>query len=268
MKRRSPSWWAFVVAAASMAAATAASAADLPVPAAAPSYYPPFPVATYNWTGFYLGFEVGGADVQDRVTQLATTSLLPAGAVTNIVKIGPAGGGQVGADWQFGSWLLGVEGSFVGVGAQGSGLTGVLTAPFVLGERSTDDLNWYATATARAGFAINTVLLYAKGGAAWENERYQQATIVNPVASVGAVQTISSTRTGFVVGGGVEYGMLEHLSFRMEYDFMDFGTRNYNFGTILPQLVAAGFTVTSSPLPVSIRPQTHVLMFGVNYRFN
>jgi opacity protein-like surface antigen len=51
---------------------------------------------------------------------------------------------------------------------------------------------------------------------------------------------------------GLEYGLTENLSAKFEYDFLDFGTKTYNF------------TAT----PVSIRSDLSMLTLGLNYRFN
>jgi len=65
-------------------------------------------------------------------------------------------------------------------------------------------------------------------------------------------QNISDTRTGFTVGVGIEFGLVENLSGKIEYDFYDFGSKNYNF------------VIT----PVSVSSSLHALTVGLNYRFN
>ena len=47
-------------------------------------------------------------------------------------------------------------------------------------------------------------------------------------------QIFSDNRTGFTVGAGIELGLVENLSAKIEYDFYHFGSRNYNFNTITP----------------------------------
>ena len=74
-------------------------------------------------------------------------------------------------------------------------------------------------------------------------------------------QITADTRSGFVAGAGIEYGIAEYLSIRLEYDFLDFGTKTYPFNNI------AG-TAVGSPLPVAIRSDTHLFTLGINYRFN
>ena len=68
MRRLSPGLLVGMAVAAS-ALATAASAADMPVPAA-PAYTPPaYRPVIYDWTGIYIGGQLGGASMNDTVTQ-------------------------------------------------------------------------------------------------------------------------------------------------------------------------------------------------------
>jgi opacity protein-like surface antigen len=96
-------------------------------------------------------------------------------------------------------------------------------------------------------------LPYVKAGAGMMQVDYQQdAEAIAPPAGTSATQQIKDTRTGFTGGFGVEYGLTENFSAKLEYDLYDFGTKNYNFAAT----------------PVSIRSYLHVLEFGLNYRFN
>jgi opacity protein-like surface antigen len=88
-----------------LAVALPAHAADLLAKA------PPAPAA-YSWTGAYVGANFGGVFNSGGVTTpLGTGSTDPSGAL---------GGGQFGYNYQFSSWLLGIEGEFDGTTAQGS----------------------------------------------------------------------------------------------------------------------------------------------------
>ena len=96
---------------------TAASAADLrPMP-----YQPPI-AALPTWTGFYLGANLGGGFGQDRIDVGVVGA--PAFASVNNAFQGVIGGGQIGYNWQFNSFVAGLETDF-----QGSSLKSSLTAP-------------------------------------------------------------------------------------------------------------------------------------------
>jgi outer membrane immunogenic protein len=66
-------------------------------------------------------------------------------------------------------------------------------------------------------------------------------------------QVITDNRTGFTVGAGIEFGRVENLSGKIEYDFYDFGSKNYNFNAITP---------------VSVSSNLHAIIVGLNYKFN
>ena len=234
---------------ASILAATAVAptyAADLPAPA--PAYYPPvLRPALYDWTGLYVGGQIGAAQLSDRVSQATAAPLT---AILTSPTPGPAGvigGGQVGVNYEFAPWVVGVEGAWSVTNL--SGYSTVMTGTVAALERATSAPLWIAAATGRFGYAANDLLFYAKGGFAWMQVRYGQ-DILGP-AGTGNTQSISDTRHGFTAGAGIEYGMTENLSARLEYDYFDFGSRTYNF----------------FQTPASIKSQLHELTVGINYRF-
>jgi outer membrane immunogenic protein len=232
-------------------AATAALAADLPVPAAKPAYYP-LPPASYNWSGIYFGGNVGGGFLNDLVTFSTTTPLENAGTTTRLTPFSVIGGAQVGFNAQFGPVVAGVEGTWTSSAITGNTPIGALDGSQ---EESRSAPHWFGTATGRLGYAFNDVLLYAKGGGAWMHVDYTQINLIGGVNN--GQQLISDTRDGYTVGGGIEYAFNENLSAKLEYDFLDFGTKNYNFTAMNG---GAG-------LPVSIRSSLNVLTAGLNYRF-
>ena len=260
MRRFSPGLLVGVAVAAS-ALATAASAADMPVPAA-PAYYPPaYRPVIYDWTGIYGGVHLGAGLLEDQVTTTTTTILQPSGTVTKLSPFSVVSGAQVGFNYQIQQVVLGAEGTFTW-----SNISGTQTTPSLLptiSENSTSRPRWYATATGKIGFAANDFLFYAKGGVAWMNVNYIQDVSVGGGQSS---QTITDTRSGFTVGGGIEFGMTESLSARVEYDFLDFGTKNYNFSNL--NVLPVGGVITPLVLPVSIRSSTSLITAGINYRFN
>ena len=81
--------------------------------------------------------------------------------------------------------------------------------------------SWIATATARLGYAVQPqLLLYAKGGAAWERSSLDYTITGMGVANFSG----SELRTGWTVGGGLEYLIAPSWSVFAEYNHMDFGT--------------------------------------------
>lgn len=260
MRRRSPGLLVGLAVAASVLA-TAASAADLPVPG--PAYYPPvYRPVIYDWSGVYGGLHLGAGALEDQVTTTTTTILQPSGTVTRVNPFSVVSGAQAGFNVEFAPFVVGAEGTFTWSNISGTQVTASLLP--TLSENSISTPRWYATATAKIGFAANDFLFYAKGGAALMNVRYTQQVTAG---SVQSAQTLVANRSGFTVGGGVEFGMTENLSVRAEYDFLDFGTKNYNFNNLIA-LPAGGVITPVGPFPVSIKSFTHLITAGINYRFN
>src|SRR6202047_1417467 len=93
----------------SLLSATSAFAADLAARpyTKAPVYVDP----GYNWTGFYIGGNVGYSWGRSRDTATLTngagTILFTSGGSSNLD--GVLGGGQIGYNWQVQSWVWGFE---------------------------------------------------------------------------------------------------------------------------------------------------------------
>ena len=85
----------------SVAASSAALAADLPPPVApplrAPAAYVPVAAAPYNWSGFYIGGNLGAAwNSGGSVSDTFGSTFSGSGQTTKFV-----GGGQVGMNYEF-----------------------------------------------------------------------------------------------------------------------------------------------------------------------
>jgi outer membrane immunogenic protein len=251
-----------------------AQAADMGVPSR--SYYPPVPPAIYDWTGIYVGGHIGGGMLVDSVSQ---NGVSPAGfnlgGSGSLRPSGVIGGGQIGANWEIVPWVVGIEGSWTDSGIQGNTLIACsacsVTVPSattlmsIPNERFTSQAQWFAAVTGRFGYAANDWLFYGKAGGAWMNVRYTEDLLGGgltatqlppsgiPPGTTVATQVLTDTRTGFTVGAGIEFGLVENLSAKVEYDFYDFGSKNYNFNAITP---------------VSVNSNLHTIIVGLNYKFN
>jgi outer membrane immunogenic protein len=230
--------------------AAPAQAADMGVPSR--SYYPPLPPAIYDWTGVYLGPHVGGGMLVDSVSQ---NGVSPGGfnlaSTGNLRPAGVIGGLQGGANYEFTPWVVGIEGTWTGSAINGNTVIGT-TSGAPPQERFTSQAQWFAALTGRAGYAANDWLFYAKAGGAWMRVRYTEDLLLGGGVTA-LTQVLTDNRTGFTVGAGIEFGLVENLSGKIEYDFYDYGTKNYNFNAITP---------------VSVKSNLHTLTVGLNYRFN
>jgi outer membrane immunogenic protein len=235
------------------AVAAPALAADLP-PAPYPMKAPAY-VAVYNWTGFYLGANLGGAWARETNTDTFTTGAVINGINSSSATIsGVIGGGQVGYNWQSGNLLLGLEADI-----DGSGQSGTNTAVIGIGtDAVANRVRAFGTARARVGFAADRWLWYVTGGFAWQDVAYNE-TFTVPGLTTG-IANGSTTRGGYSVGGGVETALWGNWTGRVEYLYLDTGTWTTTTAGFVAPLTFT--TVTSS-----VRTQNNVVRAGLNFRF-
>jgi outer membrane immunogenic protein len=208
-------------------ASAPAFAADMPVKAAPMAAAP-----TYGWTGCYLGGNIGGIWAH-------TASTGPGGDGGSRRSDGVLGGGQIGCDYQVGSWVVGARGLFDWADASGHNS---IPGP----EELRAKVHYFGTATARLGYLLDPAsLIYIKGGAAWMRTHHEDSTAV-------VTDTANSTRLGYDIGGGYERMIAPNWSAFIEYDYADFGTKRVDFS-------GGGFA--------NIGQRAHVVLIGLNYRF-
>jgi outer membrane immunogenic protein len=238
------------------------------------------PPAPFSWTGFYVGANVGaGFGTTESTLNIAPpnpilTALAGGVAVAPITANLPIasqstngflGGVQAGYNWQTGFLVLGVEGDFDAASLQGN-------APCLVVFACNVKHNWQADITGRVGVvAIDRALIYVKGGAAWEQSNYSLGNSIT-VGGAGTAflnASASATRTGGLLGMGVEYKFLSHWSTKLEYNFIDFGNQSVNFpitvgGAALPPALTAAL---AGGVPATLREYQHIIKAGVNYAF-
>ncbi|BDV38839.1 TonB-dependent siderophore receptor [Methylocystis bryophila] len=194
-----------------------------------------------DWTGFYLGAQIGyGYGLNDGSITYATPggllgqSALGSSAIVfgggnsvNGDAIGVIGGAHVGYNKQVDRWVVGVEGS-VDPTLMSRGLS--ISAPVpVAGVAVTGSgAIWsplQASLRARAGFTLDRMLLFASAGVAFGEfgSNLQLFGTDQTLALFYAADQRTSTRAGWTVGGGVEYAVNPHWSVRGEYRYADFG---------------------------------------------
>jgi outer membrane immunogenic protein len=233
-----------------------AVAADLSRPAPI-TKAPIAPIAAiYDWTGFYVGGNVGGKWGRfDEVVNAPVSAL----AFTGDSDASFVGGGQLGFMWQSGQFVFGVEGDIDATRLRNT-FTAVapVPAPFLAGDTLALRNDWQASARGRLGWAWDRVLVYATGGGAWANLK-ATGTAVGGGLGVGAV-AVDRTVFGWTVGGGLDYGIAPGWSLGAEYRFTRFDDTDNN-GT-------AFGTLAGTPLFLSSRLDTHEVTARLNYHFN
>jgi outer membrane immunogenic protein len=225
-----------IAATALIGSAMSAQAADLPTKA--PYYKAPI-VQAYNWTGFYAGVNAGVGFNRSYSTLATPTS----GDAFRLGGLGGLGGGQIGYNWQFGNFLgfgnlvLGVETDIQGSGINDDRTTGI-----------NQKMDWFGTARGRVGLATGSVLTYFTGGFAYGNVK---TTLNDPIDPANSL-SLSSTRTGWTIGSGVEAALGGNWTGKIEYLYLDLGNQN-------------GVTpVDGSILGSDVR--ANIFRVGLNYR--
>jgi outer membrane immunogenic protein len=212
-----------------------AQAADPPqtsYPPSPPYYAPP----VLNWTGFYVGYNIGAAWNAQNVSSNF-------GSTWSMTKIAFIGGGQAGYNYQIGKFVIGVE-------ADLDWTSGGTSTPFLataLGPlQAAGGLNWTSSAALRLGFAANCALFYGKLGYGWSMESF---AINSPAGFTAAFA--SSTNGGGLIGAGLEYAMTETWTAKIEYDYVALANRTF---------------VVAFPNTVTFSPNVQMLKVGFNYK--
>lgn len=235
---------------AAVAFAAPALAADLP--ARTYTKAPPIVAAAYDWSGFYVGANAGYGSSRKCYDDAGVSALLLPVPIHDACGNSTGGlvGGQIGYNWQAGSWVFGLEAQ--GDWANLSGSVASTLFPAISARARIDGIGLF---TGRVGYAWNNALLYVKGGAAVASDRYNAFVIANNVDFA----TGSETRWGGVVGAGLEYGFTPNWSVGFEYDHMFMGSNNVTLTA--PALIPALYPIER------IGQSVDMVTVRVNYRF-
>jgi outer membrane immunogenic protein len=207
---------------------------------------------TGKWTGFYIGGHLGygfqSSDDDETVlfdknldgtfgdtvnTSAGADAFSPGfcggAAVDGTAASGCKGdkdgidaGARLGYDWQFGSFVIGglLEASYVDISDSVSAFS-TTPASYTFSR----DLNFLGAARLRAGFATDSMLFYATGGAAYGDVDHKFAT-TNAVNSFTS-DSNDSGLWGWQAGGGAEYRLSDSLSIGVEYIYTSLDDGDY-----------------------------------------
>jgi outer membrane immunogenic protein len=226
-----------------------ALAADLPARTynKAPAMLP----ALYDWSGFYIGLNGGGASSHEclAITSVAGTPIgnIPSEGCHSAT--GGLAGGQIGYRWQATNWVFGLEaqGDWADLKGSNSSLTALI--PYI-NQTKIDAIGLF---TGQVGYSWNNVLVYVKGGAAVTDNKYSSF-----FTATGVVwNQTTETRWGGAAGAGVEVGFAPNWSVGVEYNHLFMGNPNVTFP-------ASAIAVTRSD---NIRQDVDMGAVRVSYRF-
>jgi outer membrane immunogenic protein len=207
------------------------------------------PIAAANWTGFYLGGNVGSGTGRDHSSLAAVDN-----PQFNLSPDGYLGGVQAGYNWQAANWVYGVEADIQGSSQRDNRTcirNCILPAPFISFDSK---LPWFGTVRGRLGYSIGSTLLYATGGYAYGGVK------TNTVSSADPDQSFSKTKGGWTAGAGIEtpftlLGLFgPNWTSKTEYLYVDLGSTTNTF-------VGTGSVLTS-------QIHEHIFRTGLNYHFN
>ena len=224
-------------------AAAPAGAADM----RAPAYKAP-PPPVFSWTGFYIGGHVGGGWGTKHWFDVDAGGAGAFGRDEGLHHVrGGLWGGQIGANYQFGYWVIGAE-----VDASWASLEGSHTDIVFLRDVNHTRVESIATASGRIGYAVDRVLGYVKGGGAWVHDKYWVSSLATPDVERDRA---SDNRSGWMAGVGIEYAFASNWSVKFEYDYLDLGRKRVAFTT-----------PTGGTYRQDIDQQLNLFKVGINYR--
>jgi outer membrane immunogenic protein len=206
------------------------------------------PVPAASWAGFYAGVHGGFGSGTPQTCVVSNTfgSSYTCGQWTGEPGVdGGYFGGQIGYNWMLqNNLLLGVEGDASWSGISGSGTETFSPGVSAVGNYSID---WLATLRGRLGYVMGDWMPYVTAGAAFAGANRSTNAIGGPASA-------SATHTGWTVGVGAEWAFQPTWTFKAEYKYIDLGTENYSYPSIVNTVL-------------SIDHKLHTFEIGVNHKF-
>ena len=222
----------------------AAWAADLPVKA-------PVVPAAYDWSGFYLGGDLGAANG----TASFSDRLVPPSTFSASNPASFIGGGHVGLNYEFRSGLvIGAEAMFDWLANSPM----MFTASNTRAGTATGTINnsWTTTVTGKVGFAWDRLLAYGKAGGAWVGGTNNSLTVGATSAGVSG----PSSSGGWTAGAGIEWAFAGNWSARAEYDFIGLQGQNFTVSSV-PATRFAGDRISVNDRTIQM------ITAGLSYKF-
>lgn len=202
----------------------------------------PAPAPEPTWTGFYAGFNGGITWGHNNHYDFITEDDAPPFTV-----IGSLLGGTVGYNRQLAQQIV--------VGAEGDGdwadISGKSNCPLETYACSTH-VGALSSIRGRIGYAKKRFLPFGTFGLGIGDFKYRTYLISS---GVDFITPFTTTKEGWVIGGGAEYALPHKMTFKGEYDFYGFGNSTAPANTL-----EAGEGVI-------LHSNLQVFKFGLNYRF-
>jgi len=201
--------------------------------------------AVYDWTGFFVGANAGYGFGANDTIKLQSEDF--DNNIGNLDMHGFLGGGQLGANWQAGTWVLGAEADMQFADISDSEFR-------TLEDVSVDtkgEIDWLSTVRLRSGIAFDNMLLYGTGGIAFGGVDYK-VSIIDDATTSDLHEDY--TATGWTAGAGVEWGLSEKSSAKLEFLYIDLGDKTVD-------------DLAGSGTRLKLQPTAQSLRLGLDYRF-
>jgi outer membrane immunogenic protein len=204
--------------------------------------------AVYNWTGLYLGPNVGCGWSRFALSQFA---LADRGGFSGLQSNGGGCfvGGQLGYNYQFPTnFVAGIEAdaAFADITGQGAAVEEATEAS-VFRHKIAD----FGTLRGRLGYAYGQALPYVTGGWAWARNS------LNVISDAGPNTTATHLHSGWTLGAGIEYAVTPKWSVKGEYLYADLGSKNY----------AVVVDDNAVPPGANLDLKVHTFKLGANYHW-
>jgi outer membrane immunogenic protein len=183
----------------------------------------------YQWSGCYVGLNLGGGASGTNFTSTIDPGTHLLGADPALVAADGSGGanadgvlagGQTGCNWQRGMLVLGLEGDFdyfhsnPNFGNNTNTLSDGIT-PFTISQSLTTD--YLATIRPRIGVGADRNLAYITGGVAFTRVSYTESYTDGATPPGVGTATASRNLVGWTAGAGWEYALADHWTVKAEY---------------------------------------------------
>lgn len=269
----------FVASAVLAAVVTRGFAADLPVRTytKAPAMVEP----AVNWSGFYLGGDIGGvSQTGGSVSNFFQNDGNPIFAnnfqTQSISSSSVTGGVHAGYNWQLApSFVLGLEGDWMAMHAASGFCRQTDSESLACSDNGRGFLtmntntDWLSTVRGRVGWTAGNLMLYGTGGVAFADIKTSfTANCANDgCATSSATNTTSASsstiRTGWVVGAGIEWMFSPAWMLRVEYLHADVG----NVTSLFSLPAADCFNAGPCGATLSRDVRYDIGRVGVSYKF-
>lgn len=213
-----------------------------------------------TWRGLYIGTAAGYALVSfDSIFDISEIDDNPLDTEDSVLGRffdldGAVVGGHIGYNHAIGRYIIGIEADWTYLGTQDSRFDADISL-FGDDDLASADINWIASLRGRLGLTSAQTLFYATAGIAWVNADY--AAIDGDFFNLSRRGSTNLNQSGYVVGGGLEHALNDHLLVRFEALHYQFGQR----------VDTSTITLDSDPGDYAKIKSISVARVGLSYKF-